>query len=148
MERWGNISVTWRTHSSLQSWTLAHSDWADLAHQLIRNPRGSEWDEGPTSPRQILLWLRTLSLPNFLLLFPLAVALLRACPRSLLAETGSGGRNKPGYGSVQCQHFSGGPMCFCQASISHYNIRFLTLIAAEEAWSVRLPHPTKALAAL
>lgn len=39
-------------------------------------------------------------------------------------------------------------MCFCQTSIFHYDIKFLTLIAAEKAWSVRLPHPAKAQTAL
>lgn len=35
-------------------------------------------------------------------------------------------------------------MCFCQTSIFHYDIKFLTLIAANKAWSVRLPRPAKA----
>ena len=39
-------------------------------------------------------------------------------------------------------------MCFCQTSIFHYDIKFLILIAAEKAWSVRLPHTAKAQTAL
>lgn len=53
-------------------------------------PRGPERDEGAVSPRHIPLWLKMLGLPDFLLLFPLAGALLTACPQSLRAETGSG----------------------------------------------------------
>lgn len=128
--------VAWRT--------LLYSsavNWAD------QKPRGPERDKCAVSPRHFTL---ANDAPSAWL--PLVICIGWSIPCSLSWKSACGDRfrgcNKPGYGSIYCQHFSGGPMFFCQASIFHYDIKFLALIAAEEAWSACLPHPAKAQTAL